>query len=49
MARVGAGATLLHGSDPDEEERETRLKASALIDAIRRPTGPEGTTPSPVP
>ena len=49
VARVRAGATLLHGSDPDEEERETRLKASALIDAIRRPGGPEGTTPSPVP
>ena len=49
VAGVRAGATLLHDSDPDEEERETRLKASALIDAIRRPSGPGGTTPSPVP
>jgi anthranilate synthase len=37
VARVRAGATLLHDSDPEEEERETRLKAEALLDAIRRP------------
>ena len=35
-AEVRAGATLLFGSDPDGEEAETRLKASALLDAIRR-------------
>ena len=35
-AEVRAGATLLFGSDPEEEEAETRLKASALLDAIRR-------------
>jgi anthranilate synthase len=37
VAQVRAGATLLYDSDPDEEERETRLKAEALLDAIRRP------------
>ena len=37
VAEVRAGATLLFDSDPDEEEAETRLKASAFIDAIKRP------------
>jgi anthranilate synthase len=37
VAQVRAGATLLIDSDPDEEERETELKASAFIDALRRP------------
>src|SRR5215510_14172531 len=37
VAEVRVGATLLYDSDPDEEERETRLKAEAFIDAIRRP------------
>ena len=36
VAEVRAGATLLFGSEPDREEAETRLKASALLDAIRR-------------
>ncbi len=35
VAEVRAGATLLYDSDPDEEERETVLKASAFLDAIR--------------
>jgi len=35
VAQVRAGATLLYDSDPDEEERETELKASAMIAAIR--------------
>ena len=35
IAQVRAGATLLMDSDPVDEELETRLKASALIDAIR--------------
>lgn len=35
IAEVRAGATLLIDSDPDEEEKETRLKASALLAAIR--------------
>jgi anthranilate synthase len=39
VAEVRAGATLLFDSDPDEEERETRMKASALLDAIRNPAG----------
>ena len=36
VAQVRAGATLLFDSDPEEEERETRIKASAMLDAIRR-------------
>jgi anthranilate synthase len=51
VAQVRAGATLLYDSDPDEEERETRVKASAFVDAIRRPRGvpltPPGETPRP--
>lgn len=43
VAEVRAGATLLYDSDPEAEEAETRLKASAMIDAIRRPRG----TPEP--
>ena len=38
VAEVRAGATLLHDSDPDAEEAETELKASALLDAINRPS-----------
>ncbi|HEY8481915.1 MAG TPA: chorismate-binding protein, partial [Spirillospora sp.] len=34
VATVRAGATLLYDSDPDEEERETHLKASALLGAL---------------
>ncbi|MFT4888832.1 MAG: anthranilate synthase [Pseudohongiellaceae bacterium] len=39
VAEVRAGATLLIDSDPEDEEAETRLKASALIDAIRGGAG----------
>ncbi|MDX1431279.1 MAG: anthranilate synthase component I [Gammaproteobacteria bacterium] len=42
IAEVRAGATLLFESDPDAEEAETRLKASALLDAIRRADEPRG-------
>ncbi|MDP6537287.1 MAG: anthranilate synthase component I [Gammaproteobacteria bacterium] len=35
VAELRAGATLLMDSDPLEEEKETRLKASALLDAVR--------------
>src|SRR5690606_4787121 len=35
VAEVRAGATLLMDSDPEAEEAETRLKASALIAAVR--------------
>jgi anthranilate synthase len=38
-AEVRVGATLLWDSDPDAEEEETRLKASAFLDALRRPRG----------
>ncbi len=34
IAEIRVGATLLYDSVPEEEEVETRLKASALIDAI---------------
>jgi anthranilate synthase len=34
IAEVRAGATLLHDSDPHEEEAETRLKAAAMFAAI---------------
>jgi anthranilate synthase len=40
VAEVRAGATLLIESDPAAEERETRTKASALLDAVRRPDSP---------
>ncbi|WP_129577630.1 anthranilate synthase component I [Sorangium cellulosum] len=46
VAQVRAGATLLYDSDPDEEERETHVKASALIDAIRRPRGVPAAAPA---
>ena len=39
IAEIRAGATLLNDSDPDAEEAETRLKAAALVSAIRG-TGP---------
>lgn len=35
VAEIRAGATLLADSDPEAEERETKLKASALLDAVR--------------
>ncbi len=35
VAEVRAGATLLYDSEPDAEEQETRVKASAFIDAVR--------------
>ncbi|MBM4434481.1 MAG: anthranilate synthase component I [Chloroflexi bacterium] len=37
VAQVRAGATLLIDSDPLAEEREIDLKASAFLDALRRP------------
>ncbi|MEP6068184.1 MAG: anthranilate synthase component I [Paracoccaceae bacterium] len=38
VAEVRAGATLLNDSDPDDEEAETELKASAMRAAIRGDT-----------
>ncbi|MBN1960237.1 MAG: anthranilate synthase component I [Deltaproteobacteria bacterium] len=35
IAEVRAGATLLYGSDPEAEEQETRLKASALLGVLQ--------------
>lgn len=35
VAQVRAGATLLYDSNPQEEEAETELKASAMLSAIR--------------
>lgn len=49
VAEVRAGATLLHESDPDAEEAETELKASALIDAILRPDAEESGLSAPKP
>ena len=44
IASVRAGATLLFDSDPDEEEDEIRVKASAFLDAIagEAPSAPPG-------
>src|SRR5215208_1364763 len=39
VAEVRVGATLLFDSAPVAGEQETRVKASAFIDAIRRPRG----------
>lgn len=44
VAQVRVGATLLHDSDPEEEERETQLKAAAFLDALRRPSGAPAAT-----
>ena len=39
VAEIRAGATLLYDSDPEAEEAECRLKAAALLGAIRGPDG----------
>jgi anthranilate synthase len=39
-AEVRAGATLLYDSDPEAEEQETRVKASAFLDAVRTGSAP---------
>ncbi|GAA0427650.1 anthranilate synthase component I [Acrocarpospora corrugata] len=41
VAMVRAGATLLYDSDPDAEERETELKASALLGALAAVGNPD--------
>ncbi|MCT4656393.1 MAG: anthranilate synthase [Cohaesibacter sp.] len=41
VAQVRAGATLLYDSNPEEEEAETELKASAMRAAIRDAAHPE--------
>src|SRR3954468_20691764 len=43
VAEIRAGATLLYDSDPQAEEAECRLKAAALLSAIRGdPARPQG-------
>lgn len=42
MAEVRAGATLLFDSDPADEERETRLKASAMLSVLDAPQPTSG-------
>ncbi|MBV9113681.1 MAG: anthranilate synthase component I [Hyphomicrobiales bacterium] len=49
IAEVRAGATLLADSDPEEEERETRLKASAMLAAIREAGTSAQSTPAALP
>jgi anthranilate synthase len=49
VAEIRAGATLLYDSDPDAEEAECRLKAAALLAAIRGDGGratPAATLPA---
>ena len=48
VAEVRAGATLLYDSDPQAEEAETRLKASAMFTAIRGPVAAAARTPTAV-
>jgi anthranilate synthase len=43
VAAVRAGATLLFDSDPAAEERETRLKARALLETLAEAGGPAQT------
>ena len=49
VAEVRAGATLLYDSDPDAEEAETELKASAFLDAIRHARAAPGRPGAPAP
>nr|WP_221493704.1 anthranilate synthase component I [Actinomadura coerulea] len=49
VATVRAGATLLYDSDPDEEERETHLKASALLSALAAVRKGAGAVPQEAP
>jgi anthranilate synthase len=37
IAEIRVGATLLYDSSPEAEEQETRLKASAFLDLLRKP------------
>jgi anthranilate synthase len=43
IAAIRAGATLLFDSDPAAEERETHIKARALIETLAEADGPAGT------
>ncbi|NUR90487.1 MAG: anthranilate synthase component I [Nonomuraea sp.] len=46
VATVRAGATLLFDSDPEAEERETELKASALLGALAAVNEPDAAPPA---
>ena len=46
VAAVRAGATLLYDSDPESEERETHIKARALIETLQE-TSPSRSASSP--
>jgi anthranilate synthase len=46
IAAVRAGATLLFDSDPAAEERETHIKARALIETLAEAAGGDGGAPS---
>ncbi|MEU4548596.1 anthranilate synthase component I [Nonomuraea dietziae] len=48
VATVRAGATLLFDSDPEAEERETELKASALLGALAAVNQPSAVRERPV-
>ncbi len=48
VAIVRAGATLLFDSDPESEERETELKASALLGALAAVNQPSSVAQAPV-
>ena len=39
---LGVGATVVRGSDPDGEARETRAKAAGLLEALAGPVRPSG-------
>ena len=47
IAAVRAGATLLFDSDPAEEERETALKARALLETLAEAADAAGARPAP--
>ena len=46
VAAVRVGATLLFDSDPEDEERETALKARALLETLAEAAGPASHEPS---
>ncbi|MDT3380349.1 anthranilate synthase component I [Labrys neptuniae] len=48
VAQVRVGATLLHDSDPQEEEAETRLKASAMLAVLEEEPPRAGGLAAPV-
>src|SRR5690606_4695418 len=48
MAEVRAGATLLFDSDPAAEELDSRVEASAFLEAIRHGAGGTAAAPAPL-